>query len=131
MRSIWILLSSAGLGSLASMSTVTAVATATVATSTAGCGGCGEDEVATTLAPAQACLEVHAYEGWGCSAGSEWFAGTNNCSEQLVIARAGTTLETNLVVAPGETFTVDVDDTRPPTFELSLGATLVTLTVAW
>ena len=27
--------------------------------------------------------------------------------------------------------TVDVDDTRPPTFELSLGATLVTLTVAW
>lgn len=137
MRATLIGLSTLGLGALPAVTTSSALSaiasTAVVAgvAASPGCGGCGEDVAPSTLSPAQACLEITAYRGWGCAAGSDWFAGTNTCAEQLVIAREGTTLATDLVVPPGESFSVDVDDARGPDYALTLGATALTFSVEW
>lgn len=100
----------------------------------AGCGGCGYDLVPATLSTNPGgCVTIHASVGWGCHAGNAALDGDNDCPAPLTIAAAGTTLAADLIVAPGESFSVAVMTMPAPasTFALDLGGQALTLTVDW
>ncbi len=99
------------------------------------CGGCGLDDITTTVSPATSCLKTSAVRGWGCDT-SAVLEGENHCPSSVTLAKAGTELTADLVVAPGDSWSVDV--IRAPTgeiqqksFAISIDGRTGTIDVAW
>ena len=111
-----------------------ATCTASTTLVNSGCGGCGYDPATITLNPAPPdCLHTSAKRGWGCIGGGV-LEGDNTCTEALTIPKDGTTLAADLVVQPGQSWSVDVPGdytTRPKNFVFMLGNEQLVATIGW